>query len=165
MDTYEWSYGASTVRFESSSLSSKVRHWNDAGNNLNVTEQGPDGSTFTVGSTKTELLAAQGNPTSMDTYEWSYGASTVRFESSSLSSKVRHWNDAGNNLNVTEQGSDGSTFTVGSTKTELLAAQGNPTSMDTYEWSYGASTVRFESSSLSSKVSSWVNSGGNLNLQ
>ena len=48
-----------------------------------------------------------------------------------------------------------SCFTVGSTKDEVLAAQGTPSELGDRMWSYGLSRVYFESG----RVVSWRNSG------
>jgi hypothetical protein len=45
------------------------------------------GGYFTLGSTKDEVLAAQGTPTEVGEYRWSYGLSTVNFRND----RVTYW--------------------------------------------------------------------------
>ena len=82
----------------------------------------PTSSTFTIGSTKAQVLAAQGNPVTTSIFTWFYGSSSVEFSSSSLSGTVTGWNNTDGNLTLAVSGPDGSTFTVGSTKAQVLAA-------------------------------------------
>ena len=56
-------------------------------------------------------------------------------------------------------------FTIGSTKTQVLAAQGNPDMTDAWnaqKWFYGSSWVQFVS--FGDTVLGWDNSDGNLRL-
>ncbi|HTT77359.1 MAG TPA: protein kinase [Candidatus Binataceae bacterium] len=130
---------------------------------------------FTIGSTKDEVLAIQGTPTSIinggivgDT--WDYGFSSVDFTSDG---KVKGYANISGNLQVAVKTHDGesqngrSYFTLGSTKDEVLAVQGTPTSIinggivgDT--WDYGFSSVGF---STDGKVKGYSNISGNLHVQ
>jgi serine/threonine protein kinase len=111
---------------------------------------------FTLGSSKEEVLAIQGTPTSIisgggfigDT--WSYGFSSVSFTKDGA---VKGYSNISGNLHVTietthaENG--GSYFTLGSSKEKVLAIQGTPTSIISGEgfigdtWSYDFSSVSF----------------------
>jgi len=57
------------------------------------------------------------------------------------------------------------TFGLGSTKDEVLAAQGTPETVEDYTvfsfWYYGSSSVKFDENG---KVTAWENNGGNLKL-
>jgi hypothetical protein len=111
---------------------------------------------FTVGSTKKEVLAAQGIPTaySPDTFE--YGRSKVFF----VGEKVVGWEDAPLWIHLNVQlrpghAVDGSMhyFAVGSTRDEVLAVQGTPTGFSYNTYEYGTSKVHFRDG----RVSSWEN--------
>jgi len=132
------------------------------------------GDYFTVGSSKDEVLQAQGNPTGINKYEemgeevWSYGFSTVTFKNG----RVSEYSNTGRNLKAkmtTSNKSQSNTeyFTVGSSKDEVLQAQGNPTGINKYEemgeevWSYGFSTVTFKNG----RVSEYSNSSRNLKVR
>jgi outer membrane protein assembly factor BamE (lipoprotein component of BamABCDE complex) len=121
---------------------------------------------FTLGSTKAEVEAAQGSPSSIDkTYgeTWSYGTASVEFRNG----RVFAWlNSPFVKLNVELEPKDNAkasvartrgNFTLGSTKDEVLAVHGTPDGIDrTYgeTWSYGTSTIQF----ADGKVHSWRSS-------
>jgi outer membrane protein assembly factor BamE (lipoprotein component of BamABCDE complex) len=112
---------------------------------------------FTVGSTNDEVLAAQGTPTSFSDQYWRYGLSSVQFRDG----RVVSWNSSQSNpLNVRmlpAQRTSNEYFTVGSTKDEVLAAQGTPTSFSDQYWRYGLSSVQFRDG----RVVSWNSSRSN----
>ncbi|MEI9943783.1 MAG: J domain-containing protein [Chitinophagaceae bacterium] len=170
-----WSYGFSTVTFKrglvseysntSKNLKAKMTTSNKSQNNTEY---------FTVGSSKDEVLQAQGNPTGINKYEamdeevWSYGFSTVTFKNG----RVSEYSNTSRNLQAkmtTSNKSQSNTefFTVGSSKDEVLQAQGNPTGINKYEamdeevWSYGFSTVTFKNG----RVSEYSNTSRNLKVR
>jgi curved DNA-binding protein CbpA len=108
---------------------------------------------FTVGSTKDEVIIAQGTPTKFDDSEWEFGLSSIYF----LNDKVSTWDISPlNPLKAKMVPSDQSKeyrryFTIGSTKDEVLVAQGTPTKFNQSEWEYGLSSIYF----LNDKVSTW----------
>lgn len=119
---------------------------------------------FTVGSTKDEVLAAQGTPAEFSESSWKYGSSTVYF----LSGRVTSWNILSDSPLKAEMLPSGpgpyrlGYFTVGSTKDEVLAAQGTPSELGESSWKYGSSTVYFHDG----KVSSWnIWPGSPLNIR
>ena len=78
---------------------------------MNLASSGPDGSTFTIGSTQVEVLAAQGNPSSIggynsscSCYRWRFGSgyvlSYVGFDTSGTDGVVKNWDNSGSNLNL-----------------------------------------------------------------
>lgn len=112
---------------------------------------------FTLGSTRAQVETAQGTPTSVDKdwgETWWYQGAQVKFAEGRVSS----WSSAPyTKLNVSLAPKDKAkaeaaiargTYTLGSTKDEVLAIQGTPNELDvTYgeTWWYGASTIRFSS--------------------
>lgn len=117
------------------------------------------GTTFTWGSTKQEVLNAQGEPDHTSPYEWNYGHSSITFNILN-SNVVSGWDNAGN-LNLTPILVEGGTFTMGTTKQDVLKVQGNPDYSSPYEWRYGDSSITF--SVLNSFVVIGWNDAGNLN--
>jgi DnaJ domain len=102
-------------------------------------------ATFTVGSSKSEVLAVQGMPTSASEHLWEYRGSRVYFRND----HVTHWETWPRSpLKVELRPSvpvDTSRdyFTVGATKDEVLAIQGTPTTFTDRVWEYGLSRVYF----------------------
>lgn len=119
---------------------------------------------FTVGSTKDEVLAAQGTPAKFSESSRKYGPSTVYFQGG----RVIGWNirpDSPLNAEMLPYGAGPyrlGYFTVGSTTDEVLAAQGTPTEFSESYWKYGSSTVYFRDG----RVSSWnIWPGSPLNVR
>ncbi len=111
---------------------------------------------FTLGSTMDEVRSVQGAPKSINNYSsytiWSYGPyslTTVKFSNDTNS--VIAYDNYDNILNVFMGSAiEGSVFTIGSTQSEVLAAQGTPKSINNYSsytiWGYGSyslTTVKF----------------------
>ncbi|MCM2249592.1 MAG: hypothetical protein NDI58_03345 [Geothrix sp.] len=109
---------------------------------------------FTIGSSKDEVLTVQGTPTKPGQYTWEYGFSKVEFD---RNGKVSSWYGSRTDrlkvkmVPVAPTSSNGY-FTVGSSKDEVLAAQGTPTKPGRYTWEYGFSKVEFNGNG---KVSGW----------
>jgi hypothetical protein len=116
---------------------------------------------FTIGSTKDEVLAAQGTPDSLGDSYFMYGSAIVRFQSD----KVISWSNSGGKLKAqlapASQVAAKHSFTIGSTKDEVLATQGTPDSLGDSYFMYGSAIVRFQGD----RVVSWSNSGGKLKAQ
>jgi len=115
---------------------------------------------FTIGSSKDEVLGVQGTPTRFTDTHWTYGLSSVEFQSG----LVRTWNVSPLNplrAALTPQNSGEASaarargyFTIGSSKDEVLGVQGTPSRFtDTY-WSYGLSSVTFQND----RVTNWNSS-------
>jgi hypothetical protein len=109
---------------------------------------------FTLGSTKEEVLAAQGPPQQISESRWSYGPSWVEFAKGRV---IGWYNSTLDSLKVkviAKAEPERSFFTLGSTKEEVAALQGTPTQISGNRWSYGFSRVDF----ARGKVVGWYNS-------
>ena len=108
---------------------------------------------FTLGSAMDEVIGVEGTPSAIWGNTLQYGASSIRFEND----KVTGWDIKPSNplhariIPTTHVDTARGYFTNGSSKDEVIAIQGTPTSIwqDTYQ--YGKSSVTF----LDDKVSSW----------
>ncbi len=152
-----WSYGFSTVTFNSQG---QVTWYHNAGNlRIQIPHGTTSASSFTVGSTKDEVLAVQGTPLGITGNTWSYGFSTVTFDSQG---QVMWYHNAGNlRIQIPHGNTSALFFTVGSTKDEVLAVQGTPSGITGNTWSYGFSTVTYDSEG---RVASFHNAG-NLRIE
>jgi hypothetical protein len=144
----EWKYGPSAVYFNKG----RVIGWDIwPGFPLKVRLL-PSGTAarnspgyFTVGSSKDEVLAAQGTPTAFSKTQWIYGSSSVRF----VDGRVVDWDVwPGFPLQARRVRPAAAPapefFAVGSNKDEVIAVQGAPTQFDDREWKYGSSSVFFQ---------------------
>lgn len=116
-----------------------------ASNDLDVTEAAPPEKRFTVGSSLGEVYSIQGVPTRTEKDVWHYGNSKIYFSKG----KVFRWEENPDNplrvdvLSGLEKNS-ARFFGRGSTKDEVLAAQGRPDRDAGNVWDYGLSRVYFE---------------------
>jgi hypothetical protein len=129
-------------------------------------------TTFYIGSSSSDVLAAQGTPSKVQVYSyndttvWSYGNSSVTFSNST--DRVIEYSDSANNLQLPVRIPDGSTFSIGFSSSDVLAAQGTPSKVQVYSyndttvWSYGNSSVTFSNST--DRVIEYSDSANNLNL-
>jgi len=108
---------------------------------------------FTIGSSKQEVVAAQGRPFHVEVVSvfnkevWSYNRSTISFEGG----VVTGYNNADSNLNVTVKRADASakvsSYSVGSSTDDVLAIEGVPEAvtkiMGSNEeiWTYGSAFI------------------------
>jgi hypothetical protein len=120
---------------------------------------------FTIGSTKEEVLSVQGTPKAVLDAVWMYGDASVNFSGSGR--VIGYMNPTGTlsvwlrpREDVSAARSQGY-FTIGSTKDEVLAVQGIPTTLLDSIWMYGNSSVTFSSNG---RVSGYINLTGNLKL-
>lgn len=100
---------------------------------------------FTVGSSKDDVLRVQGTPDEVSDSMWRYGTSRVFF----AKDRVTRWDVFPlSPLKVKIFPSDNSKsnlrFSVGSSKDEVLFAQGPPNAFSERSWRYGDSVVFFE---------------------
>jgi hypothetical protein len=108
---------------------------------------------FTVGSTKDEVLTVQGTPTEFNDQVWNYGLTSVYFNNG----RVTSWDISPFNpikvrmLPSAPVETQRPYFTVGSTKDEVLAVQGTPTEFNDQVWNYGLTSVYFSNG----RVTSW----------
>ncbi len=110
-----------------------------------VSSAGLNRGSFTVDSTKEEVLAVQGTPTHSDGRVFTYGNSKVYFNDG----RVTRWHNSPTDPlkarlspskpNMPNKGY----FTVGAKKEEVLAVQGLPTGFDDRVFEYGLSKVYF----------------------
>ena len=114
-------------------------------------------SHFTVGSSRDEVLTAQGSPDRFTSDLFRYGSSDVHFQNG----RVVGWNNEFPRLNVlmlpareTPAHTVLSRFTLGSTIDEVLAIQGTPDRFTPHSFHYGTSDVFFRNG----RVVSWNNS-------
>ncbi len=109
---------------------------------------------FTVGSTKEDVLQAQGTPKTMNENRWAYGLSSVEFQNG----RVVTWNVSLLNplkaVLLPQSRNDAGAahsrgfFTVGSTRDEVIGSQGTPTRFSDTHWSYGLSSVEFSNGTV-----------------
>ncbi len=100
---------------------------------------------FTIGSTKDDVLRAQGTPTEFSETVWKYGSSSIFFNDG----RVIRWDIwPGSPLSarmLPSRPADAGRgyFTIGSTKDEVLSVQGTPTEFSETVWKYGSSSIFF----------------------
>lgn len=99
---------------------------------------------FTLGSSRQQVLEAQGKPTRSDELVWEYESSRVFFEAG----RVATWYSAPTaplhvRLDPAGPVTVRSYFTLGSSKDEVLAVQGTPTEFTATMFKYGESRIRF----------------------
>jgi len=110
------------------------------------------GEHFTVGSSKDDVLRVQGTPDEISESMWRYGSSRVFFAKgrvtrwnvfplSPLNVKIFPSSNSESNLRLSESTLR---FSVGSSKDEVLFAQGPPNAFSERSWRYGDSVVFFE---------------------
>ena len=150
-----WAYGSSYVDF----TGGKVTGWHSSSLDplhvrMDASKEMAVQGYFGVGSSKGEVVAAQGTPDKVSGESWGYGFSSVVFEKG----RVTGWYSSSvEPLRVRMTPStapDKRWFTVGSSKDEVLAAEGTPTQLADHRWSYGFSYVDFEKG----KVTRWYSS-------
>ena len=167
-----YDYGRSSIYF----AGGRVTRWNSSPLNplkAELTAPPTDKTHFMVDSTKDEVAAIQGTPTSFTKTRYDYGRSSVYFEGD----RVTHWNNSSqdplkvklastpwNNssqdplkVKLASMSAGRTHFTVGSTKEEVTSIQGTPTSFSETHFSYGASVVYFKGD----RVTRWYNSSLN----
>jgi outer membrane protein assembly factor BamE (lipoprotein component of BamABCDE complex) len=158
----EWVYDYSSISFDNNDL---VIGWDNSNKNLNVyLGKAKDNSLFSMGSSKETVITAMGTPTTIyaSLNSWIYDYSSIDFD---INDHVIGWDNSSNNLNVS-LGSEksGSYFSIGSTKEEVIAAMGTPTTIYAAlnSWVYGNSSVDFDSNG---HVVGWDNFDNNLNIK
>ena len=156
----QFRYGSSFVYFRDG----YVIGWNNSYPDLRVKLIPTNYSvnaTFTIGSSKDEVLSVQGTPDSFTDNQFRYGSSFVYFSNN----QVRSWNNSYPDLKAqlipTYKVEKKSLFTIGSTKDEVLSVQGSPDSFSETQFRYGSSFVYFQDG----KVVSWNNSYPTLKVR
>jgi len=134
-----WHFGGSTVRIDATNLT--VVGWDNSDGNLNVPPQFQSRGNFTIGSTQQQVVDVQGPPSRIE--DWSsigyirlhYEKSWVQVDPNSLI--VTSWDNAENNLIVSDQLDSGATFTIGSTQRQVVELQGAPDRVEGSDGSVG----------------------------
>ena len=140
----ELRYGESRITFQRGRVVSW--HMNPSGSlDAKLLPKYPtDADVFTLGSSKDVVLSVQGTPDHFSDQAFHYGHSTVQF----ANDRVSGWNEATNYpLSVVLEPSNPTSskyFTLGSTRDEVIAAQGTPSQYSARMLKYGYSTVSFE---------------------
>jgi hypothetical protein len=121
-------------------------------------------SYLTVGSTRDEVLAQQGPPTSSSEDKLVYGNSELYFKNNLVTGwridlastpiRVRLWPQSAVDPDLAY-------FTAGSTKDEVLVVQGTPTAFTDDKFEYGGSEVYFRNN----RVVSWKDDAGSVPLK
>ena len=150
----ELRYGESRVTFERG----RVISWHqnaDAPLKAKLLPKVPSNAeNFTYNSTKDEVLSVQGTPDHFGANTFHYGYSTVQFKDD----RVVGWNQtAAFPLKIALEPSlptSSKYFTLGSSRDEVIAAQGTPDQYSQRMFKYGYSTVSFEND----RVISWYQS-------
>ncbi|MEW6235312.1 MAG: hypothetical protein AB1656_07995 [Candidatus Omnitrophota bacterium] len=161
-----WWYPQSSLTFKRGKLEN-IQNSGDLRNGLEASlgDKTPGAPPFKAGSTKEEVIAAQGSPSRVSRFEqlkmeiWSYGLATVTFRNE----RVAEWLNIGSVLNIDmgKKNPDASPFAVGSSKEDVLASEGTPKSVKLFPalkqeiWFYGFSTVTF----IDGAVVAWNNQG------
>jgi hypothetical protein len=116
--------------------------------------------TFTLGSTKEQVRAMMGTPSSLIGSHWGYGLSSVEF---GPQDSVVGWSNIEGNLTVYlgDRQADAAPITLGSTRAQVLAAMGTPSSVIGSRWGYNLSSVEFDQTGA---VTGWSDIEGNLRL-
>jgi hypothetical protein len=125
---------------------------------------------FTIGSSKMQVLALQGTPTSMQTLvyprgseRWSYDRCSVTFDEFG---RVKDYSSDCGKLRIALGPIQ--YFTIGSSRAQVLAIQGTPTSVQTgyprgtERWSYDGCSVGFDESG---RVKDYSNMCGQLHIK
>jgi len=114
---------------------------------------------FTLGSRKDAVRALQGPPTSVIGNRWRYENSMISFQGDS----VVGYSNISNNLKVSLGSRTNSTgyIGVGSTKAEVLAVHGTPTSVIGNSWRYENSMISFDGD----KLNGYANVSNNLRVR
>ena len=161
---HTWGYDLSSVEFGPDGT---VVGYSDISNNLKVRTtplvKTPNPGTFTIGSTKDEVLVVQGTPTRVSRNTWGYELSSVEFAPDGT---VVGYSDISDNLKVRTtplvKTPNPGTFTMGSTKDEVLVVQGTPTRVSRNTWGYELSSVEFD---LNGRVISYSDISDNLKVR
>lgn len=115
---------------------------------------------FSLGSTKEEVIQIMGPPDKLSAHSLGYKFSTIYFDNND---QVNGWSDISRILRVSmgDRTPGAPPFSLGSTFSEVLAAMGTPQKFAMDSWGYEFSTVYFSSDG---RVTGWSNISKNLNV-
>lgn len=150
----ELRYGESRVTFEKGRVASWHQHADTPLKARLLPEVFSNATHFTYNSTRDEVLSVQGTPTHFGENTLHYGYSTVQFRDN----RVIGWNQAASyplkiKLEPTQPTST-KFFTKGSSRDEVIAAQGTPDQFSEQIFKYGHSSISFQND----RVVSWYES-------
>lgn len=118
-------------------------------------------SYVTIGSTKEDVLRIMGEPDQKLSSSYSYGYSSIYFDTNS---KVSGWSNIGDikiKASIGEKKKDAKPFTLGSTVQDVVDAMGTPDGIIGPNFTYGYSSVFF---GIDGKVSGWSQISNKLNM-
>ncbi|MFK7847294.1 MAG: J domain-containing protein [Rhodothermales bacterium] len=154
----ELRYGESRVSFEKGRVVSWHQHADTPLRAKLLPRVISNASHFTFNSTRDEVLSIQGTPTHFADNIYHYGYSTIQFKDN----RVIGWNQAASYpLKIDLKPSTPTStkfFTKGSTRDEVIAAQGTPDQYGEQIFKYGHSSISFEND----RVVSWYESAASL---
>ena len=147
----EFRYGESRITFENGRVISWHQHPNYPLRVRLLPRVATNAEYFTFNSTRDEVLSVQGTPDHFSENTFHYGYAIVKFENN----RVIEWNQTPNHpLKIKLEPSvptSSKFFTIGSTRDEVIAAQGTPDQYSERMFKYGYSTVSFDND----RVVSW----------
>jgi hypothetical protein len=171
-----WVYGLSEIHFRQG----RVWGYDNFDGSLRVRvqpqETGGPGAFVTLGSTSDEVLHAHGTPTRIENDRWYYGFSEIHFKDGRVSGFDNYFGNlkiqmlpssaaaastASSAADAGEKPATPAFFTIGSSRDEVLAVQGTPSSVQGNLWSYGFSSVMFRDG----KVRYVLNTDGGLRFR
>ena len=129
---------------------------------LPLLRSAPPNSSFTLGSTISEVLDIQGPPDRVHGQTWTYGLSEIQFKNG----RVAKFNNFDGSLRVRmlpEISPDWAArghITIGSTADEVLFVHGTPTRVEGDRWFYGFSELVFKNG----RLAEYDNYFGNLKI-
>lgn len=150
-DDRTFHYGGSRVFFVNGRVTSWAIYYPPLKAKLLPTAVTATQEFFTVGSTKNDVLAAQGTPDRFDANTFHYGGSSVSFQGDRVQSWAIYYPPLKARLLPRNAVPPADYFTVGSTKDEVLAVQGSPDRFDKDTFHYGGSSISF----AGDRVVSW----------
>lgn len=153
-------YGNSQFQFEDD----KLTGWDNHDRNLKLSRSTKSKAIwFTLGSTKDDVISAMGPPDAINWFEseWSYGRSYLRCSNVNFENgRVSGWHSDEVELKLApaEPAKTNVPFTYGSTKAEVIAAQGSPLEVNNAgnEFRYAEGSVSFDQTG---KVTAWSRKG------
>ncbi|GAB6989432.1 hypothetical protein [Paenibacillus pini] len=151
-----FNYDFSSVYFSNN----KVSGWSNIGNTLKVFigDKVDNTKSFTLGSSRKQVINAAGTPTTYQRNSFSYGFSSVYFDDNG---RIKGWSIIGNdhfNVKLGEKVEGAMPFSIGSTIEDVVAVMGTPDSYNSQGLGYDFSTVYI----VDGKVSKVSNISNNL---
>jgi hypothetical protein len=148
-----WTYGLSEVQFRNG----RVWRFDNFDGSLRVRMRPASSGDreipayITIGSSEDEVLLVHGTPTRVEDNKWFYGFAELVFRYG----RVAEYDNYFGRLNIrvlpsAQSEQPGRFFTIGSTRNEVLEAQGTPTSIHGNRWSFDFAVVSFQDGKVQS---------------